>query len=467
MFQERRWIPTAKLCVDIIALQLSLYLAWLTRGFLSRWWSLEMSGQTYWDLALGMLLIPLGYWLVRIYPAYGLTTVERLRRRIRATFVFFMAFATSDVLLEHGNRSRGILVLTFLFCLFLPTIIQSIFRGILIKMKVWGMPVIIIGAGKTGEHVVTSLVKNAELGLKPVAILDDDPDKRGTSIAGVPVVGDISLASQYVGMVNCALIAIPGAGRELVVELSRCLPFFNITIIPDLIGLQSLWVEARDLGGVIGLEIQKNLLLRRNIYLKQFMDYVLGVPLFLASIPIIAVLSLWIVIVSPGNPFYCQVREGKNGKKFKVWKLRTMYPHADTILHTYLDSNPDARTEWNSFFKLKNDPRILKYIGIFLRKSSLDELPQLWNVLCGEMSLVGPRPFPHYHLEEFNSEFRTLRRSVMPGMTGLWQVSERSNADLAMQESLDTYYIRNWSIWMDFDLLAKTVTVVLTGKGAY
>lgn len=467
MFQERRWIPAAKICVDVLSLQLSLYLAWSTRVFLTRWWPLEMSGQTYWDLAFCLFLIPLGYWLVRIYPGYGLTTVEKLRRRMRATFVFFMAFATSDVLLEHGTRSRGILILTFLFCLFLPTIIQSIFRSILIKLNIWGLPVIIIGAGKTGEHVVTSLIKNAELGLIPVAILDDDPIKKGTEISGVPIVGNIGDSSLFIDKVSCALIAIPGAGRELVVELSRNLPFFNITIIPDLIGLQSLWVEARDLGGVIGLEIQKNLLLRRNVFVKKLMDYALGVPLFIISIPILIFSSIWIIIVSPGNPFYCQVREGKYGKKFKVWKLRTMYPNADSILHTFLDSDPVAKNEWNTYFKLKNDPRILKFIGNILRKSSLDELPQLWNVIRGEMSLVGPRPFPHYHLEEFNNEFRILRRSVMPGMTGLWQVSERSNGDLAMQEALDTYYIRNWSIWMDFDLLARTVTVVLTGKGAY
>lgn len=466
MFQERKWIPAVKVCVDIIALQLSLYLAWLTRGFLSYWWPLEMSNQTYWDLALGMLIIPLGYWLVRIYPGYGLTTAERLRRRIRATFVIFMIFATSDVLLDHTSRSRGIMLLAFVFCLIFPTIIQSFVRRIFIKSQVWGIPVIIIGAGKTGEYIVKSLIKDSDLGMIPVAILDDDPNKKGNSIAGVPVVGDLSNASRYIGKVNCALIAIPGAGRELVVELSHSLPFFNITIIPDLIGLQSLWVEARDLGGIIGLEIQKNLLLRRNIFMKKIMDYTLGIPLFLISIPILAFISIWIFIVSPGNPFYCQIREGINGKKFKVWKLRTMYPHADTILHAYLDSNPDAMIEWKTFFKLKKDPRIIKYIGSFLRKSSLDELPQLWNVLCGEMSLVGPRPFPHYHLEEFNTDFRLLRRSVMPGMTGLWQVSDRSNGDLSRQESLDTYYIRNWSIWMDFDLLARTFTVVLTGKGA-
>jgi lipopolysaccharide/colanic/teichoic acid biosynthesis glycosyltransferase len=119
------------------------------------------------------------------------------------------------------------------------------------------------------------------------------------------------------------------------------------------------------------------------------------------------------------------------------------------------------------YFKLKNDPRILKGVGFLLRKSSLDELPQLWNVVLGEMSLVGPRPFPHYHLEQFSQEFRNLRRSVIPGMTGLWQVLARSDGNLETQEKLDTYYIRNWSIWLDLSLLGRTALVVLTGKGAY
>ena len=113
--------------------------------------------------------------------------------------------------------------------------------------------------------------------------------------------------------------------------------FFHVLIVPDLIGLQSLWVETRDLGGVIGLEIQKNLLLRRHWYFKRCMDYVLGIPLFVLSLPLFMLLALWTIMVSPGNPFYCQVREGRGGKKFKVWKMRTMFLNADDLLHEYLE----------------------------------------------------------------------------------------------------------------------------------
>jgi len=466
-FKEQHWVGGAKCLVDIAALQLSLYLGWYIRSFLTIWMPLDLSTQDYGKLAIGLVLLPVGFWLVRLYPGYGLTAVERLRRRLRTTFGFFLVFITWNFLAHESGRSRGILLITLVFALFLPPFFQLVLRKILIRLNLWGMPVVVLGAGQTGEHVVNSLLKDAVLGYRPIALFDDDKRKWGASIAGVPVVGNLSQADEFSRKVMCALIAIPGAGRERVVDLARHLPFFNVIIVPDLIGLQSLWVESRDLGGVIGLEIQKNLLLRRNWYLKRLMDYALGVPLFVASLPILTLLALWTMLVSPGTPFYCQVREGRGGRKFKVWKMRTMFPHADRLLQDYLEQNPDLRQEWNQFFKLKDDPRILPVVGALLRKTSLDELPQLWNVLRGEMSLVGPRPFPHYHLEQFDESFREMRRSVMPGMTGMWQVSARSDGNLAVQETLDSYYIRNWSVWLDLSLLARTVSVVLSGKGAY
>lgn len=466
-FREHGWVRWGKLLVDLIALQFCLYLSWMARACFTRWWPLDLAIQSYWDLALGMLLIPVGYWLVRLYPGYGLTSVERFRRRVRATFVFFMAFTTWDFLLEHGGRSRGIILLSFLFAFIIPPLVQAAFRMFLVRMNVWGMPIVLIGAGKTGEHIVSSLQREPLLGLRPVVILDDDQTKWGTNIAGVPVIGGVDRAGEFADTISCALLAMPGAGRDRLVDLARKLPFYTLLIVPDLIGMQSLWVEARDLGGIIGLEIQKNLLLRRNWYLKRLMDYALGLPIFICCIPLFFLLAVWIMVISPGNPFYCQVREGRLGRKFKVWKMRTMYLNAEELLHEHLAHNAAAKNEWQQFFKLKDDPRILPLVGKFLRKTSLDELPQLWNVLNGEMSLVGPRPFPHYHLEQFNEDFRKVRRSVMPGMTGMWQVSARSDGDLSIQELLDVYYIRNWSIWLDMNLLARTALVVISGKGAY
>lgn len=281
------------------------------------------------------------------------------------------------------------------------------------------------------------------------------------------MVGGLKRARAFKGKLQYVLVAQPNMPKEMQVKLVNSLPFSNILIVPDLIGVQSLWVEARDLCGMVGLEIQKNLLLPRNMYLKHCIDYLLGAPLFLLSLPLMLVFGVWIGILTKAHPFYAQVREGKGGRKFKVWKLRTMYPNAEKLLHEWLEAHPEARREWECYFKLKYDPRILKGIGHFLRKSSIDELPQLWNVLRGEMSLVGPRPFPHYHLEQFDPQFRRMRRRVLPGMTGLWQVSARSDGNLAVQEKLDSYYILNWSIWLDLTLLGQTIQTVLSRKGAY
>jgi lipopolysaccharide/colanic/teichoic acid biosynthesis glycosyltransferase len=200
--------------------------------------------------------------------------------------------------------------------------------------------------------------------------------------------------------------------------------------------------------------------------LKRFIDIVFAIPIALVVWPIILFLAFVIKLVDPGPAIYVQERVGRNSKTLRIFKLRTMYADAEQRLEEQLRRDPRARAEWQRFFKLAHDPRVLPIIGNFMRHTSLDELPQLWNVIRGDMSLVGPRPFPAYHMTSFDCEFRIMRGSVQPGITGMWQVSSRSNGDLEVQRAEDLFYIRNWSIWLDIYILLQTVIVVLNGKGA-
>ncbi|RTH20691.1 exopolysaccharide biosynthesis polyprenyl glycosylphosphotransferase [Thermus scotoductus] len=456
------------LLADLLALEASLLLGYATREVLGFWFPAKVPLEVLRSVSLALLIFPFGYALAGLYPGYGLVPVERVRRQVQLTFVSFLVLISWEWLFLREGWSRGVLGLAMGYALVLVPLMAALAREVLVRLGAWGAPVVILGAGKSGALVARSLRAEPALGLRPTAFLDDDPAKWGVEVEGLPVLGSLDLASHLAQKgFRYTVLAMPGVGRERMVDLVNKLPFPHGILVPDLFGVQSLWVSTRDLAGVLGLEVKKNLLVRRNRLLKRALDYLLGLPLFLVSLPFLALLALWIKRVSPGPAFYAQEREGYMGRTIRVWKLRTMYPDAERRLEEYLERNPEAREEWLRFFKLKDDPRVLPGIGHFLRKTSLDELPQLFNVLKGEMSLVGPRPFPRYHLEKFPEDFRALRRSVPPGITGLWQVSARSEGDLEVQQALDTYYIRNWSLWFDLYLLARTVWVVLTRKGAY
>ena len=185
--------------------------------------------------------------------------------------------------------------------------------------------------------------------------------------------------------------------------------------------------------------------------------------LFLA--PFLGLTALLIQIDLPGGTFYRQPRLGRNGKVFNLLKFRTMYQNADQILAENLARDPFMNHEWDSYQKLRKDPRVTR-MGRFLRKFSLDELPQLWNVLVGEMSLVGPRPMMTNQSELYGDSYKEYTQ-VAPGITGLWQVSGRNRTTFARRAELDTEYIQRWSVWLDILILIKTIKVVLWQDGAY
>jgi Undecaprenyl-phosphate galactose phosphotransferase WbaP len=346
-------------------------------------------------------------------------------------------------------------------------VLEAPLRKALIRRGIYGLPVVILGAGHTGALVAQTLQRELDLGLLPVCFLDDDARKWGTLVENVPVSGSLAACGQMASRAKMAIVAMPGMGHAALAGLIQNLTFSSVIVIPDMFGVQSLWIQPRDLGGVLGLEMKKNLLVASNRFLKRVLDYAVALPLFLIALPLLVLCGIWIKAISPGPVLFRQEREGADGNRITMLKLRTMYPDSERILQQHLAVKPEAQMHWQRFYKLKDDPRILPGVGWFLRRYSLDELPQLWNVLRGDMSLVGPRPFPYYHLDSFPANFRALRASVMPGVTGLWQVSARSDGDVAVQQLQDTYYIRNWSMWLDVYILLRTVESVLLPKGAY
>ena len=226
-------------------------------------------------------------------------------------------------------------------------------------------------------------------------------------------------------------------------------------------------VEVRNLGTMIGIGYSDGLLRRGNRALKRALDLSLGAAGAVVASPAIALLALAVKIASRGPAFLIHEREGLGGRPIRFRKLRTMFLDAEQRLSDHLERDPEARLEWERSFKLRDDPRVVPVVGTFLRRFSLDELPQLFSVAGGEMSLVGPRPFPDYHLRRFGASFRELRRQVRPGLTGLWQVTVRSSGSIVDHEVYDSYYIRNWSVWLDLYIVARTVGAVITGRGAY
>lgn len=203
------------------------------------------------------------------------------------------------------------------------------------------------------------------------------------------------------------------------------------------------------------------------IVAKRVVDLLVGIPLLIVFSPLIAVLALLVWLFSGGPVFFKQERIGYGGRSMFMWKLRTMYLDADRRLAQLLENCPEAKAEWQARFKLRHDPRVIPFLGTFLRRTRLDELPQLWNVVKGDMSLVGPRPLPTYHLNAFPTSFCELRHSVMPGLTGLWQVRIRvCDGSFRDMEEMDTLYIQKWTLWMDFCLLVQTIpAVILKRKG--
>jgi Undecaprenyl-phosphate galactose phosphotransferase WbaP len=344
--------------------------------------------------------------------------------------------------------------------------VELLLRHILVSTGLWMAPTVLVGCGARAQRLYQTLVAQPELGFRPIGFVRTPADTHVQNAdLPAPVLGAIEDFARLDEEIQVAILT-SGDQLALTNAISSRPPRAQLILLNDALDMQTLWLRLRPLGNAVGIQLERSPYLCQNRFLKRAIDLAIAIPAGILSLPLIGALALLISLVDRGSPVYWQPRIGRGGRTFNIPKLRTMYHDAALRLAEYLERNPDAQKEWERYFKLTNDPRILPIIGNFIRRTSLDELPQLWSVIIGEMSLVGPRPFPQYHISSFDAEFKQIRAIVPPGLTGLWQVTARSDGDLDVQRAQDTFYIRNWSIWLDLYILFQTLPAVISGKGA-
>lgn len=369
-----------------------------------------------------------------------------------------------------GEVSRTVILLMGgLSFIFLPAVRMGV-KILLMKAGFLKRRVLVLGAGETGKRIVRALKKEPNYGYEILGILDDDREKTGTLIKDVKVRYGVNNVFRYLkrARVTDIFIAMPAAGRERLQGLINSLQHKvdGISFVLDMFGVAVLSTRLQHFFNeqVFAFEIKNNLANPLNVFIKRCFDIILSlILLILLAMPML-IIALLIRLDSKGPSIFSQERIGRHGRVFRCLKFRSMYPGADEKLKAIL-KDPKARDEWNNRWKLKDDPRVTR-AGRLLRKTSLDELPQILNVLKGDMSLVGPRPYMPSEWPFIKEQGDTIL-SVLPGITGLWQVSGRNEASYTERIGLDIWYVRNWNLTLDIVILIQTVRCVIRQEGAY
>lgn len=411
----------------------------------------RLQPSTYLHLWPILFTFLIAYAVSGLYPGFGRNAPDELRKLSIATSLVYPALAVTAFLMKDTESfSRAVFLLAWAQSLAMVPLGRGILRLAVQRRPWWGDAVVVIGAGHAAASVAQSLAERPALGLRPVLVLADPQQAQA--------------AARQFGIRHAILVGTPsGELAKRYGEMSRV--FRRVTIVPELSGLSSLWVEARDLGGVIGLEFRQRLLMPWARAVKRTVDVALVLATAAVALPFVLLIAAAIRLTSAGPVFYRQARYGRNGERFMTWKFRSMVIDASEVLKGHLARDSTLRQEWERDHKLRKDPRVT-VVGRLLRRTSLDELPQIWNVLIGEMSVVGPRPIVADEIPLYGDSYE-LYTQVRPGITGLWQVSGRNDLTYDQRVQLDIYYIRNWSPWLDLYLLARTVAAVIMARGAY
>ncbi len=472
--KRRGWLVRRMLLVaDLIGLMIAFSVAELAFGH-ARPGTDHVSIWT--EISLFLLTLPGWIVVVKLYGLYDHdeertdhTTVDDLVGVFHMVTVGTWLFYAGAVLTHIADPNLSKIVVFWALAVVTVTLARGVMRSISRRQLAYVQNAVIVGAGDVGQLIARKLINHPEYGINLVGFVDDEPKERRDDLGSLTLLGPTERLTGIVRLfdVERVIIAFSRGTHEQSLELIRSLKDMDvqIDIVPRLFELIRPGVEIHTVEGLPLVGLRPLKLTRSDAAVKRLMDVAVSSIALAILAPLFALIALKIKRDSPGSVFFRQVRMGRNDQTFEIYKFRTMVADADARKTEYAHLNKYASEGDSRMFKIPGDPRITKF-GHFLRRYSLDELPQLINVLKGEMSLVGPRPLileEDLHVERWARE----RLNLKPGMTGPWQVLGRNDIPFQEMVSFDYLYVTSWSIFNDLKLVLRTVPAVFRVRSAY
>ena len=468
------WWPALLRISDLVLIIVAFVLAYWLRYRLQWFLTVDPANQT--DL---ITYIPFGLALVfLLFCSFQFSRVYSYRRdRIWLEEVYAIASATTIgvVVLIILNLAFGQLSfsrLIFLYTAVLVTLLLGISRAVIyalrgyLRNRGFGLErVVLVGVGDVGLMVMRTIAARPSLGYELVGFLDDNPAKNQTDIGRFQALGPLNNFRDILQNhgIDTAIICLPWKSHRTVAHMLYVCEQSGIKaqIVPNFFQLTKNQMQVERLDSIPLITTRSVSIAGWNLFIKRALDVTVATAILIVGLPFAALISLAVYCSSPGPIVYSQTRIGRNGQPFKIYKFRSMIADAEAQLDKMADLNEAS----GPLFKMRDDPRRTP-LGRILRRFSMDELPNLINVLRGEMSLVGPRPNVPEEVAQYK-DWHRKRLSVSPGMTGMWQVSGRSDLTFDEMVLLDIYYAENWSLTLDLGIMMRTIPKVLGGEGAY
>lgn len=396
------------------------------------------------------------------YPSMPLGEVEEFRRLVVSSIItHLLAMAFLGFSRQVEIVSRVVLIISSIGVAVLSQPFRNGVRRIMWRMGIGRLPAFLIGSGPLAQQIADLCAASPFFGYRIVGSFDH----RGEKVNGVPRLGslrDIVSCGRDMRITRLVVCEDERLLSEQLLDFTSQFQF--IDFFPSRKAFPVFGSRLIEMDGFCGVEMVNQACMKILGAEKVVLDFLIASVAMLLASPLFFIIPLLIKLTSRGPVFYRHHRLGKDGRPIRVWKFRSMYADADARLKDLLEQNPKLKAEWEANYKLVDDPRITP-VGNFLRKTSLDELPQLFNVFSGDMSVVGPRPIVEGEVGYYGSRYALFSR-VKPGITGLWQASGRSDTNYDRRVALDCHYVLNWSPWMDIWVIIRTAFVVLVMKGA-